>query len=440
MKSMSKLGSMVAVALMGATWGVGTSFGWWQESKPKERVDVPKTEVKRHSIRFEGSHQELEHLIRDLESEVKELEANGKHDAAKLQRRILERLQKALASNAEHGKIQLEVVASAHQHPGENQIKIMGLHLTPGQLEEIEKLTERRRELQQKFEHLEHQSDRKKLEAAVAEISARLNQLHTSKIGARWMDQGLAVQSGGDHKHIESPPIAAPQLHVHLQQVAAQLEKSGQMDAAQRIREGAARIQKDLQKKHDVRIEYRATPDESPSVVVITKNSKEVESGPKVRVEGAKVHASDSELMRKPGIPRKMAPQPNPGHQELVELLTGLRREITQLREEVRDLRQAVKRDPDRIAPRRDHDDDLDGEGKPRAKRDAGEDDREVDRVGREELDDSREETTESKDREKSDEDIDLKREGKQPKSDDDEHSSRELKSAPFSFYVGFQR
>ncbi|MDB5384506.1 MAG: hypothetical protein JWM11_152, partial [Planctomycetaceae bacterium] len=302
MRSLKQMCVLTIVALTGGTLGVGSTFGWWQNDKPSADAP-PKTEstssVSGVALSVD-SPSAIETLIKQLEAESRENAEEGKKELVAQTQRVIERLQQILKSSREH-----EAVAVPPKSPNVGIRKgqpdgaksasaaqsgfvyierarksevvvsdpiIQELKGQPDNPNEIEAVRQKREAVIRSLEKLRQQASERENENHDAPRRLTITKLKQSGV----TPTEIQILAGG------------PNLEEHLRQVADQLERSGQKDAARNIREGAERIQRDLR---DTKVRNQAPRTQVDQVRVIEEEG----SGLKRAVILRKIEAKPGE-------------------------------------------------------------------------------------------------------------------------------------------------
>lgn len=324
---MKKLVTLSAIALAGATLGVGTTFGWWadddddQLKKTKtesagdvviqlrskggdlsvEEVPGVNKSIKATSgaivieseadgkpgkaaseyIRFVQSTvnpSSLEKLADELEQEAKEFEGHGQKEAAAIQRKLAERLRATLKASRSQPKIQ------GWQTGGKsNKVKEM---LSGDKLDKIpnEKIDEH---IKQKLDglRLEFKSrdpePKKNPDAYLQELKARIQEIEANpkaheepeaqlkKLRAAFEQQArLATEKHQDQaRHAKAKQL--DQVVAQLKEAAEKLEQTGRKEEAREVREKIEHIKRTIEQETSEKPKF-----EKHEVIVDDKSGK----------------------------------------------------------------------------------------------------------------------------------------------------------------------
>ncbi len=211
---MKKLVTLSAVALAGATLGVGSTFGWWAE-EPKPQPD-PSAQIAQESkivvispveadndsggAQFEiigelqtqqpktvtitldpDNSEKIEKLAKEIEQEAKQLDEQGQKAEAEARRKLARRLRDAISTQ----KLQI--------HNGDSTVKAKRLEFkapnqfdspkqSTSQLQMINALEGEMRRLQDALERADHPAAKEKLQTAIRNLKKELQNLQRVSI------------------------------------------------------------------------------------------------------------------------------------------------------------------------------------------------------------------------------------------------------------------
>ena len=425
---MQKLVTLSAVALAGATIGVGSTFGWWAE-EPLPRPDpvaqvqndlqidadvwtegkleqvapfeiVGDLQVQSPQIavlqQFDPAGSNLENLAKELEQEANHLEKKGQPEAAEVNRTLARRVREALPRMT----IRVGPGGGPEARPRDVQTTA-----SEAAVKEVEKELHR---LHQELSKTDDPAAKVKLHSAIHTIKAKLHESYARRppspaqqfeIHHRNLEPG---HHGMPHARRSIPladgPEGAPPLVIEeLRKAAENLQRAGHPDQAQAIREHAERLQQQALVMRARQKEFAQNErNEDEDRRRATKTSVRGEDQPQPRKFDERDRPRED--MRKEGPRRPEQPGHHPhegdrrdrgfdgprgpeghhppmGHHpgEIHGLLRALQHEIAQLRAEVRDLRHMLEHEhhaQPRDKNRRDRDDDdKDGDDDKDAKR-----------------------------------------------------------------------
>lgn len=380
MRSLKNLSLLSLVALTGATFSVGSTFGWWQDDKPATDPQL-KSDGKSDSgpvvkpvVAPISSHAAIENLIKQFEAEARENAERGRKDIAEHQLRVVKLLRDTLMSTSRLEVAPFQPRVPFTGAPAPSPRVIIKRHLEPVNSELPRRIEELKRQLEQS-----NPDERPKLEAQLDEVvrihkrAEELAKAQQQRLEAVFLND---IRSGDGKRAETNAQGVGPHIEGHLRQVADQLEKGGHIDAARNIREGAERIQKDL-RSHQIHdhlnrvkilksqggkpeVVYVETPDGvrktvtdgEQTTVIINLESKGGPHRLEVRRDPKPELKQDPKPKLDPKVddsktPDKKHPKTGEASPDLGKLLVDLRQEISQLRKEVRELRSDLKKDND---------------------------------------------------------------------------------------------
>lgn len=400
---MKKLVTLSAIALAGATLGVGTTFGWWsddaaaavKQSTPtiislgqddslpgsleinldtphpalrvynqtggaivvEEKSQYGKPQAVTGHIRFVqsgGNAPAFEKLADQLEQEAKELEGHGQKEAAAIQRKLAERLRATLKANQAQYKI--------HKVPGTG-----GGKLEKGPAEDSDE------NLKKKLGVL-HLDLKKKGEAEVEALTAQIRQIesnlkaepeakeklqHLKELLDQRAEAAARERGADERRRVEH----LDRTLAGLREAAERLEQAGRQDEAHAVREQAEHVRRSFERepgddrkpkfeKHDIVLDDRPLPDEGPKKIIrFRKEIKEGDGKEGVTIihvdpKGDRREADEEKEPRKREIPH-FGDIPHL-KVERVERIEGaplfeVQKMLKELRHEIQELREEVR-------------------------------------------------------------------------------------------------
>ncbi|MDB5340338.1 MAG: hypothetical protein JWN70_5957 [Planctomycetaceae bacterium] len=391
---MKKLVTLSAVALAGATIGVGSTFGWWAaedlESQPAQVAQNAPTDSKIESVTpveaafdSEGTQidiigdsqvqkrntltinldpdneKKIEQLANEIEQEAKQFDEKGQKELAEERRQLARRIRETLPkATIRFGK-----------GPGPQWISRDGEKGKPGQEPPV---TEIDRELQRLHEALGKTEDpavREKIQERIHSLAMKLQQSRANgpqiKVQRFEFHDPRFVPPGHpdipQHQRFmavgEGPAGAPPLMIEELRKVAENLQREGHKEKAQAVREQIERMQRQMQEMQ-ARLKQRAQNEPRDG-------ERRLGDGPQRGDDRDRPHHEFRKEM--PGHPEFRGPDPRDGerrereaggfhgpdghhppmpmghhHGEVLGLLQALHHEVGQLRGEVHQLRKML--------------------------------------------------------------------------------------------------
>lgn len=463
---MKKLVTLSAVALAGATVGVGSTFGWWpaEDLKPQppqvaqdapaelniefvqpveaakdsgdSQIDIigdlqpprPKIAVIQKLDPASGN---LAKLAKELEQEASELDKKGQKEAAEEKRAVARRIREALP----------KVTIGIGHGPGPKGFPRDGEKGKPGHESPASAVEREIHRLHEALNKTDDPALQEKLKTAIQSLKMKLQhiqatgpQFKVQHFEFRDPSQGPAGHPGMPHSPRmmasgQGPGGGPPFVIEELRKVADNLQREGHPEQARAIREHIERMQ-DRMREMQARMKEHAQ-----------HGRRDAERGPgdgphpgddrdrphrEFRHEEPRPHGAEPRDGERRGPhpgdfhrPEGHHPHPGPHPGEVMGMLKALHHEIAELRGEVHQLRKMLGHDhhpQPRDAKHRDRDGDDDRD-EPRSKKRGDDDDD----------DDKDEAKSKRRDKDQDDDDQDADEE----KSRDEEDVDVQLDDAP---------
>lgn len=410
---MKKLVTLSAIALAGATLGVGTTFGWWaddSEDSPKHKIktlDVvpdlqpqsvevflkeqpsrvteeakPKVVIVQtkspdgksetvsghiHFVQTGGNSAALEKLADELEQEAKEFEGHGQKEAAEIQRKLAQRLRATIKAGQANLKVRhLPPDVKPRHTKSEGEASAEDVKRKLGVL---------KRELKDR-----DPEPKKNPEAYAQELKARIHEIETNpkahqdaeaqldKLRAALEQQARIMASEKDSNH-QAKARHLDQVVGSLRETAEKLEQAGRKDEAHAIREKAEHILRSLKEEHHPKFEkHDIIVEDGQKIIRLRRESKDGTGEEELAIIQAEPKGPrkviGKELHEKGDLPAHIKVE-GIRHVEAAPLfevqrtLKELHHEIQELREEVRGLRGLLGAETARSSKQkaRDHED-----------------------------------------------------------------------------------